>query len=114
MANWDDEVAKRDAPPPPDVAPHRSRKNTRRWCRGKVSIEHIIGEPTRKTWVYAVYGQRDNRGACHWVYWGKKPHWICHHEVRCTRCGKIMKRYLVKNECPDYIQQPSVDRRDST
>ena len=25
----------------PEVAPHRSKKDTRRWCRGKVGREHV-------------------------------------------------------------------------
>lgn len=25
-----------------DTRPHRSRKNTRKWCRGKVGTEHVF------------------------------------------------------------------------
>lgn len=114
MPSWDDELRKRDAPPPPEVAPHRSRKNTRRWCRGKVGIEHVLDVPTLKSWIYAVYGERDDRLPCHWVNWGKKPYWICQHQVRCVLCGKIMTHYMVKTECPDYEARPDVDGRVNT
>ena len=50
--------------------PHRSKKNTKRWCKGKVGREHVPGE----------WGTR--RGM---HYWWEKP---------CQNCGKILDYHI--------------------
>ena len=80
----------------PEAAPHRSRKNTRRWCRGKPGIEHHP-ELTIRQWGYL-------RGdPCH--YWAVLGEWICYHVQRCTECGKILCH--LGDECPDYTPRPT-------
>lgn len=80
----------------PEVPPHRARKARRKWCRGKVGVEHVTDIRRR------VYG-RDQPGPC-------KPlrsdgSWWCRHETYCTICGKILDRSLPNGECPDYRDQ---------
>ena len=105
MSSWDDPPRRDD--PPREVAPHRSRKNRRKWCRGKVGVRHVLGQPTLKSWAQAAYGRRvATYATCHWVKWSKAPYWICHHEIKCTTCGKIMQHWIPKTECPNYQPQP--------
>lgn len=104
MANWDSEPkpAWVEPPDPPRVG-HR-RKNRRRWCRGKVGVDHVLSTPTVSNWgVY--YQERDahRRPPCFRPEWYPRG-WICHHEVRCVACGKIMNR-LRDNECPDFTAE---------
>ena len=30
---------------------YKSRKDTKRWCKGKVGVEHDYPEPTREKWL---------------------------------------------------------------
>src|SRR6266568_2852968 len=64
--------------------PHdrRSRKDTRRWCKGKPGREH---QPRQVT-ISAGMGL--SCGA-----------WFCWHAETCACCGKIL-RYLKPAECP--------------
>lgn len=77
-----------------EVMPHKSKKNTRRWCKGKVGREHT--PEIRHT------GER-NGWAKGWVCgprrWGLKG-WSCHHEEICTTCGKLL-RWTLGGDCPD-------------
>lgn len=66
--------------PSPDEQRERTpsrRKTTRRWCRGKVGVEHqtVIERDERKPWL-----------TCRHVNPGW---WTCNHHEVCTVCGKI-------------------------
>lgn len=77
-----------------EVPAHRSRKDTKRWCRGKVGVEH---QPM-------IEPRRD--GGCHAILWGGPPHedhWFCMHQEVCMECGKILDVWLPRNRCPDAI-----------
>lgn len=95
--NWD---AKYD----PDAREHRERpqrrkKNTRRWCKGKVGREHVpqiefdhryrtkCGPPP--AWARRIIWTHD---------------WWCHHIEVCVNCRKHLRDgWQLKNEeCPDY------------
>lgn len=86
----------------PEIAPApRSKKNTKRWCRGKVGAEH---QP-------AVRLQRSGwaqRNPCRWHVWYRggrdnpRAHYSCRHEIACADCGKITQHWLRRSECPDY------------
>ena len=77
----------------PDVPAHRSRKNTRKWCRGKVGVEHQLAVETRFR-----YGWEPR--PCHWYPWAES-NWGCYHVQRCTACRKILHE-LRNRECPDW------------
>lgn len=49
-----------------DEPRHRAKKDTRRWCKGKVGVKHDYPEPTPR---YRVFSYQMN-------------------ESRCTQCGK--------------------------
>jgi len=82
-----------------DRAP--GKKNTRRWCRGKVGREHVEG--------YALSSWANGRKICEarpeWSYgipWydRHRGEWWCYHNVICTECGKIL-RSLPPEDCPE-------------
>lgn len=102
-----------------ESVPHRSRKNTRRWCRGKVGVEH---RPGVRMGRWGVYAQAQGYPACrweeksHWVYqlladkrvatWEGTGEWFwrCYHEDHCTACGKVLGVNLNgvgPDRCPD-------------
>jgi hypothetical protein len=70
----------------------RTRKKTRRWCRGKVGVEHqVVRRPRdpRATW---------SRRTCGWWTLKTDGLWICIEQDVCTECGKILRDGLV-NDC---------------
>lgn len=89
MKGWDrrkdDPKARHNQPIKP-----KAKKDTRRWCRGKVGIEH---EP--------IVQKRPG-------YWQDKPcKWsqvvpllACNHEEVCKNCGKILK-WTLGDDCPE-------------
>lgn len=100
-------MAKHNEKPLDDtVRPVPARKNTKRWCKGKVGREH---KPALRVtqWLSRAY-------TCGWVVnsWraalrggGSKPFWECYHEEYCTVCGKIVQHWLSdKKTCPDYTE----------
>ena len=73
---------------------HHRRRSTRKWCRGKVGVEH---QPTIRLNRYVESLQRYQPGArsvpqwrpvCGWLDWSWR--YFCRHERYCTRCGKIL------------------------
>lgn len=97
-----------------ETPPHRSRKNTRRWCRGKPGVEHT---PEVRLSKHAVYlaARWPERQACGWNHWWKRIngksvpdettwHWSCGHELGCSTCGKVLTPFLRK-ECPDFHER---------
>lgn len=91
MAKWDDE---RPHPAPPveeRIRPGRAKKDRRRWCRGKVGIEHTTAiRDKNPRWRY-------NEQIC-----GNPKHlrlfgWICYEQEYCTECGKILRHTLGKD-----------------
>ena len=84
------------------------KKDTRRWCKGKVGREHTIDIRRIK---YGWYVNAD-RVRCDYIrnlypWWERAPYyrnrgdeWVCHHERFCTTCGKILSP-LDSNYCPD-------------
>jgi hypothetical protein len=94
--NWDNEP-RRDQPLQQEIGRHRSRKNTRDWCKGKVGRPHELGEPQRK------YNM-----ACRVTWWFRHPRgeavvapqWYCSHYDTCQRCGKLLHR-IDPERCPD-------------
>jgi hypothetical protein len=101
----------------PEVPPHRARKDRRRWCRGKIGIEHTPEIKWSKYHLYWTARGRPDLAACHWFVTytmqglGAARHpvpdgryWSCHHERTCTSCGKILNPSLTTS-CPDYPER---------
>lgn len=88
-------------------SPHRSNKNTKRWCKGKYGREHeweILLEAYR-------FGVRPLRRPCAWRITFVRndmttPYvsWSCRHVRKCVNCGKTQQ--LVSG-CPDLHDRPS-------
>lgn len=100
----------------PDVPKHGKKKKTRRWCKGKVGVEHrpeIVIDERTKQWR-SDFGSRP---ACYRPDWlvkggraGRRPmtwSWLCSHVERCTVCGKILEHSL-GTRCPDYTPEVTV------
>lgn len=104
--NWGNDTAPRpqDAPVSERVRPQRSKKNTRKWCKGKVGVEHSV--ETVRHHYYSHHRQ------CHWWEFGvgryghTERSWICYHAERCTVCGKYVTNNL-RFKCPDFSGAPS-------
>lgn len=77
------------------------RKDTRQWCRGKQSREHVPVIVFRPPWTRKpVQCEWSSR----WVDDGVA--WRCHHEEHCHACGKILRTSLADAECPAYPGSP--------
>lgn len=109
----------------PEVPKTRSRKDRRRWCRGKVGIEHQTTLVMNKWALY--FRAKHDADSYRWhAYcgWYEKGHWVrvkgqrhndwvgngewyysCKHDHRCKNCGKILGRLEDKVQCPDYAQR---------
>jgi hypothetical protein len=75
------------------VRPVRGRKNRRRWCRGKVGVEHEL-----ELTVWDIYLSRGIT-ECYRYQPGKRwTRWVCVEQERCTQCGKIL-RHTLGPEC---------------
>lgn len=85
-----------DGPTPP-----RARKDRRRWCRGKVGVEHVPQIAEGK------YLSRKNR--CQWRISYSRHFdftWWCRHERHCVNCGKILDPTVPRAECPEIRPRP--------
>jgi hypothetical protein len=90
-----------EVPEPPAHLPGRRKTSRKKWCKGRVGVEHQteLGIDTRRAWAYKTgrpdlerckpFG--DTKG---WF----KCKWKCLHVLRCKVCGKIVEHYV---ECPD-------------
>lgn len=95
MNEWENEHADRPTP-------QRGRKNRRRWCKGKVGVEHVPAVRVSKWGTHASQFWPD-RKPCFRADWYPNR-WFCHHEVYCTTCGKITRTTL-DVACPDYTNE---------
>ena len=100
-------------PDSPAHQPHlpRSRKDRKRWCRGKVGVEHAI-----ETVIHHMYDGAPFYGGCRWVPYGvtgssvKQWHYSCRHATRCSGCGKYFAVFLPWEDCPIKDQNPKPTR----
>lgn len=104
----------------PDVAIHRATKDRRRWCRGKVGVDHQVVFTMSKHAVYMAtrYGPDSPLAGCGWSqrhrWWrlndGRRVwepiegdwNYGCRHVRTCTECGKILADRTPPRECPDW------------
>lgn len=116
MSGWDDEPRLDELrASAPDTPRHGRKKKTRRWCKGKVGVEHqteiVIDERT-----YSWRSNFGTRPACYRPDWlaktkfgsrSESASWLCSHVKRCTVCGKILEHYLGE-DCPEYTTKITV------
>lgn len=70
--------------------PFKKKKNTKKWCKGKVGREHKpVVEMNNK------YGRRQ----CGPSRWIGANRWLCFHHVVCKNCKKELR--FVPKVCPD-------------
>lgn len=79
-----------------------ARKDRRRWCRGKVGVEHQSEVVLDPQWGRVCRESRIGKWEQHtsyktWVTVGS--HWSCCHIEQCVECGKKL-RHLTPEECP--------------
>lgn len=84
---------------------HKKKKNTKKWCKGKVGREHVL------------HITRSNYGSltvCGYVGWGIRhkngettplKKYICWHQRSCQNCGKVIESFLSEEECPEYKEK---------
>lgn len=74
----------------------RAKKDTKRWCRGKVGVEHqktvVMGQNYSYPCKDGGWFDRETRT------WHSSGRWICWHVIACENCGK---QFVGKVECPD-------------
>lgn len=85
--------------------PHRSKKDTKRWCRGKPGVEHER-EMREDRYLTTLKGR-----ACRWVLHyvhGRfpKPVWSCRHQWVCRKCNKVLTWRVEPEECPERVEEP--------
>jgi hypothetical protein len=98
----------RDPKSDPDAKEHRERpqrrkKDTRRWCKGKLGRKHKPG---------IVFDDRFQRPCAPAPAWAQKLKgwwWMCHHIEICTVCKKHLRWYVPKEECPTWKEQHRED-----
>lgn len=73
----------------------RAKKNTKRWCKGKVGREHVPEVVINPMWG------NPNCGESSW--WPGR--WSCHHMRACKNCGKRIQWALRVTECPTWKEQ---------
>lgn len=93
--------------------PTPGKKNTKRWCKGKVGREHqpALRIASPYTRVYQCGWVKDSwRMAIHKRFGPGDggPYWECDHEQYCQACGKILlSMWSNKIDCPDYTEDKS-------
>ena len=82
-------------------APHRGRKDRKKWCKGRVGVAHGPFVVAYSSWAI---GRQ-----CHTLRWSNHE-WLCFHTERCAACNRIMRHTLAEN-CPD---APHREQKEST
>lgn len=79
-------------------------KSTRKWCKGKVGVEHVT-----ELRVPVNAHRRD----CDPVRYAEEAPFAdfgwevgCYHVEECVRCGKHVRAFLDKGECPTRTAVP--------
>lgn len=84
----------------PEEMAHRSKKNTKKWCKGKPGVEHVpvISKPPN------VPGwQKED---CRLDSWGLNFFLCDHHEI-CSTCFKSLRWPITQEECPTWQKSQS-------
>lgn len=73
-----------------------AKKDTRRWCKGKVGREHQT-ELRMQRWATAL--RREVHCGYAPDFFSDSDGWHCYHEKYCTVCGKVF--WYDSVECPE-------------
>lgn len=92
---------------------HRSKKDTKSWCRGKEGVEHEL-ETVLDDWPYGI---RALEIPCGWHLmfmrgdYARRPRvsWSCRHLKKCVVCGKKFDQFRLKEDCPNFHPAPEGD-----
>lgn len=104
----------KDEPVPEEVRPQRGRKDTRKWCKGKVGVEHQPETVRSPFYNGPIFADKD----CHWTSYKVykrgvpqdfPPKWACYHRIQCSVCFKVLKDWLPTDLCPTYQREHSGD-----
>lgn len=81
----------------------RIPKNTKKWCKGKVGVEHVT--------ELVVPDNAINKVCDVGARWTSTFTWEigCHHVEQCVNCGKHVRHFLNKGECPTRTDDRWVD-----
>ncbi len=83
-----------------DIRPP-GKKDTKKWCKGKVGVSHVP-----HLVLHTFYGY-----SCRWFkfYVGSDPkqrrQWNCMHRIECETCNKVLNAFLNPSECPNYPKE---------
>lgn len=96
VAVIDDEQPARRAP---------ARKDTKRWCKGKVGREHMPVVAMSHHFLSPLPSGKEYR--CGWVLRGvvdgeRRERWNCLHKRRCDVCERVLTLFGLGTDCPDY------------
>lgn len=69
----------------------RNKKNTKKWCKGKVGKEH--------EYVIGRHQEAKDRDQCHYAF---NAFWYCYHVEICKNCNK--QNALPEEKCPTYTK----------
>lgn len=94
-------TAENDVPDRPNRRAHP--KNTKRWCRGIIGHEHVTRIVVPANAVRQECDVRDDS-------WAETYSWEigCRHVEQCMDCGKHVRPFLDKGECPTRVIPPGV------
>ena len=106
---WEYKDERLEVPPEHVETAFNQKKNTKKWCKGKVGREH---EPVIEVDQKRFYNQRDkDKASCGWMTqygWGQVGRyvrgrwWNCRHHKVCSKCGKVLQYRLDLDDCPLY------------
>lgn len=81
----------------PKIVKPKSKKDTKKWCKGKVGREHVP-ELTKQSWA----NDRTCAPPERWMLQLMPTrNWRCYHQWVCANCGKVLDRWLPARDCPD-------------
>lgn len=118
MREWNEPRRDEALASAPEVPAHRSRKNTRLWCKGKRGVPHDARIRIQRHAQSRIDAGADpNRFRCRWgvlFYGGEitapRLSYRCYHEVACEGCGKILESYIGWDKCPAQHRGPDQDK----
>lgn len=80
--------------------PRKSKKDTHKWCKGKVGREHVW-EIAKTNW--ATNQECKYYNGVDWRTGESYRHWKCWHHHVCSNCGKYSEEWFgLGTKCPDF------------
>lgn len=118
MREWNEPRKDEAKASAPETPPHRSRKDRRRWCKGREGVVHQPEIRLRRDVRHRLSaGLGQGQARCRWALWfyrgeRTKPRvtFWCAHERACVECERIMETFLPWHECPNLHECPDRKR----